>query len=108
MMLQGISISLVAWGRYHGNWDGQLLVLFIIAVAACEAGIALALIVVLCQRGGSLDIALWQQLREPGRPAYVDREVPEQEVTVPQWPTLTPAGVEPDVDIEEQMHRSHV
>ena len=36
MMLQGVSMSLVAWSRYHGNWDGQSLVLMIIAVAACE------------------------------------------------------------------------
>ena len=34
MMLQGVSISLVAWGRYHMDWGGQMLVLFIIAVAA--------------------------------------------------------------------------
>lgn len=108
MMLQGVSISLVAWGRYHGNWDGQALVIFIIAVAACEAGIALALIVVLCQRVGSLDIVLWQQLREEGQPPYVDQEVSEEQVIAPDWPKLTPAGVEPEVDVEEQTHRSHV
>jgi NADH-quinone oxidoreductase subunit K len=108
MMLQGVSISLVAWGRYHGNWDGQALVVFIIAVAACEAGIALALIVVLCQRSGSLDIVLWQQLREEGQPAYVDREIPAEQTIKRQWPKLTPAGVEPEVDVKEQMHRSHV
>ena len=84
------------------------MVIFIIAVAACEAGIALALIVVLCQRGGSLDIVLWQQLREEGQPAYVDREVPEERVIRPEWPKLTPAGVEPDADVEELTHRSHV
>lgn len=108
MMLQGVSMSLVAWSRFHGNWDGQSLVLMIIAVAACEAGIALALIVVLCQRGGSLDIVLWQQLREEDQPAYVDREIPEEEEAAVEWPQLTPAGVEPEVDIEQQMHRSHV
>lgn len=108
MMLQGVSISLVAWGRYHGNWDGQALVIFIIAVAACEAGIALALIVVLYQRGGSLDIVLWQQLREEGQSAYVDREIPDEPVITPDWPRLTPAGIEPEIDVEEQMHRSHV
>ena len=46
-MLQGVSLSLVAWGRYHNDWGGQMLVLFIIAVAACEAAIALALILML-------------------------------------------------------------
>ena len=108
IMLQGVSMSLVAWGRYHGNWDGQVLVVFIIAVAACEAAIALALIVVLCQRSGSLDVVLWQQLREEGQPAYVDREIPEELEAEPEWPTLTPSGVAPEVNLEELSHRSHV
>ena len=47
MMLQGISISLVAWGRFHNDWGGQVLVIFILTVAACEAGIALALVLML-------------------------------------------------------------
>src|SRR5437868_12367449 len=60
MMLQGVSISLVAWGRFHNDWGGQMLVIFILTVAACEAGIALALVITLYQRSGSLDIAFWQ------------------------------------------------
>ena len=56
MMLQGISISLVGWGRYHNDWGGQMLVVFIITVAACEAAIALALVLMLYRRSGKLDI----------------------------------------------------
>ena len=41
MLLQGVSVSLVAWGRYHDDWGGQVLVIFTIAVAAAEAGIAI-------------------------------------------------------------------
>src|SRR5215210_6700526 len=70
MMLQGVSVSLVAWGRYHNDWGGQILVIFILTVAACEAAIALALVVALFQRSGSLDIAFWQRLREDNQPAY--------------------------------------
>ena len=108
MMLQGVSVSLVAWGRYHGNWDGQALVLFVIAVAGCEAGIALALIVILCQRSDSLDVVVWQQLREEGQAAFVDREVPEELAAAPEWPRLTPAGIRPEADLEELLHRRHV
>ncbi|MEM8679409.1 MAG: NADH-quinone oxidoreductase subunit NuoK, partial [Planctomycetota bacterium] len=36
MMLQGVSLSVIAWGRFHGDWSGQTLVIFIITVAACE------------------------------------------------------------------------
>ena len=50
MMLQGISLSLVGFGRYHNDWGGQLLVIFIITVAACEAGIAMALVLMLARR----------------------------------------------------------
>jgi NADH-quinone oxidoreductase subunit K len=109
MMLQGVSVSLVGWGRFHGDWGGQLLVIFIVTVAACEAGIAMALILMLAQRSGKLDATDWQQLREEGQPAYVDREVPEDpDYKEPVWPTLTPAGIEPPQDIEETLHRSRV
>lgn len=37
MMLQGVSLSLVAWARYHNDFGGQMFVVFIITVAACEA-----------------------------------------------------------------------
>ena len=68
MMLQGVSLSLVAWSRFHNNFGGQMLVIFIIAVAACEAAIVLALVVTLFQRSGQLDIADWQTLREANQP----------------------------------------
>ena len=44
IMLQGVSVSLVAWSRFHNDFGGQMLVIFIIAVAACEAALALAII----------------------------------------------------------------
>ena len=108
MMLQGISVSLVGWGRYHNDWNGQMLVIFIITVAACEAGIAMALILMLAQRTGKLDAAAWQDLREEGQPAYVDREVPEERTGDLEWPQLTPAGIRPPIDHEALRHRSRV
>jgi NADH-quinone oxidoreductase subunit K len=108
MMLQGVSISFVAWGRYHNNFGGQLMVIFIITVAACEAGIAMAMILMLAQRAGKLDSTAWQDLRETGQPAFVDREVPEDRLEDRVWPTLTPSGHEPAKDIEELTHRSRV
>jgi NADH-quinone oxidoreductase subunit K len=109
MMLQGVSVSLVAWGRWHGDWGGQILVVFILAVAACEAAIALALVQMLFHRSGSLDMVFWQSLREPGQPAYVDERLPPPDEDDPtQWPRLTPAGIEPPVREDEVIHRSHV
>ena len=108
MMLQGVALSLIAWGRYHQDWGGQMLVIFIITVAACEAGIALALVLLLAQQSGKLDIAFWQDLRDPGQARFVDREVPEEMEIDRTWPTLPKAGVEPVHDPEEELHRSRV
>ncbi len=107
MMIQGVSISFVAWGRYHNNWDGQVMVIVMLAVAACEAAIAMALILMVFERSGKLDIAFWQQLREDNQPEYVDPELPAVD-DKKVWPHLSPAGVEPEHDPEETAYRSHV
>lgn len=109
MMLQGVSVSLVAWGRFYNDFGGQILVFFIITVAACEAAIALAMTLMLFRRRGSLDIALWQDLREANQPPFVDHEIPEQAPEKPpEWPELTPAGIEPEVPAEEIEYRPYV
>lgn len=108
MMLQGVSLSLVAWGRFHNDWGGQMLVIFILTVAACEAGIALALVLMLYHRSGKLDIAFWQTLREANQPRYVDHLLPDEPVQPEHWPSLPTAGVEPRQPVEELIHRSHV
>ena len=108
MMLQGVALNLVAWGRFHDDWGGQMLVLFMIAVAACEAGIALALILMLFLKSGNLDATFWQDMREEGQAAYVDRQVPEERAEDQIWPSLTPAGIEPEEEQDEFLHRSKV
>src|SRR5215468_11252307 len=60
MMLQGVAINLCAFARYRGNLQGQAFVLFILTVAACEAGIALALVLVLYRSRHTLDVSAWQ------------------------------------------------
>jgi NADH-quinone oxidoreductase subunit K len=111
MMLQGVSVSLVAWGRFHNNFSGQILVIFILTVAACEAAIALALVLLLYHRSGKLDIAFWQQVRETNQPPFVDHELPDEEESRAIWPKLTPSGIEPKIAEEKQdelVHRIHV
>ena len=99
MMLQGVALTLVAFGRYHGNWTGQVFTIMILTVAACEAAIALALVLVLFKSRSSLDVSLWNELREPGQPVVVD-DPDQAEAAVPvagpeTYPHLTIAGVEP-------------
>jgi NADH-quinone oxidoreductase subunit K len=101
MMLQGTALSLVAFGRYHGTWTGQVFTIVILTVAACEASIALALIVILYNRRSSLDVTLWQDIREAEAPETPTTDVvqeaePIEVVPGPEsYPHLTPAGVEP-------------
>ncbi len=99
MMLQGTSLTLVGFGRYHGNWTGQVFTIIILTVAASEAAIALALVLVLFNRRNSLDVTLWQDIREPGSPPTVESpeeaEPIEPEPGPESYPHLTPSGVEP-------------
>jgi NADH-quinone oxidoreductase subunit K len=99
MMLQGVALTLVGFGRYHGNWTGQVFTIVILTVAACEASIALALILILFNRRSSLDVSLWQEIREPGQAPTVDSEG-EAEPELPSdgaetYPHLLTAGIEP-------------
>jgi NADH-quinone oxidoreductase subunit K len=85
-----------------------MLVVFIITVAACEAAIAMALVMLLAQRSGKLDSAWWQDLREATQPAYVDQAIPEERIEDQVWPHLTPAGIEPERNLDEELHRPRV
>ena len=108
LMLQGVSVTLVAWSRYHGDWGGQILVIFVLTVAACEAAVALVFILQAFSRTGRLDAAAWQALREDNLPRTVDRELPAGDTAPPSWPRLSPAGIRPDSDDNQALQRDHV
>ncbi|MCY2963498.1 MAG: NADH-quinone oxidoreductase subunit NuoK [Planctomycetota bacterium] len=94
LMLQGVSTTLVGFSGYHGTWGGQVTAIFSLALAAAEAGVALALFVVLFKRGYSLDVSIWQDLREEDQPP-VDAETAAEDTPQPAekiWPQLTPSG----------------
>lgn len=106
MMLQGVSLNFIAFGNAWQNLHGQIFTIYVLTVAAAEAAIALALVLTLYRRRGSLDVSLWQELREPDQPPIVDE--PEAAVAAPEphpeWPKLTRAGVEPkhsEAEVEE-------
>ena len=95
LMLQGVALNFVAFSRVHGNLHGQVFALFIIAVAACEAGIALAMFLMLYRKKRSLDISLWQALREPGLEETRDTVPLPVEPKEEPLPGLSVSGVEP-------------
>jgi NADH-quinone oxidoreductase subunit K len=63
VMFQGVILNLVGFGLRHGNFTGQAFALFLIVIAAVEAGLALGLIVLLYRRTGTLDSQEWQRMK---------------------------------------------
>lgn len=55
LMLNAANLALVAFSRYSGRLDGQVLVFFIITVAAAEVAVGLALIAALFRRRQTVD-----------------------------------------------------
>lgn len=50
MMLNAANLSLVAFSRFNNDLDGQLMVFFVITVAAAEVAVGLALLVALFRK----------------------------------------------------------
>ncbi len=56
LMLNAANLALVAFSRYNDKLDGQVLVFFIITVAAAEVAVGLALIVALYRKRQSAHV----------------------------------------------------
>lgn len=56
LMLLAVNFNFIAFSRYLGNTDGQVFVFFILTVAAAEAAIGLAILVVLFRNRRSINV----------------------------------------------------
>ena len=56
IMLNAGNLTLIAFARQHGNADGQIFALAVMAVAAAEVAIGLGLIVAMARRRLALDV----------------------------------------------------
>ena len=56
LMLNAANVALVAMSRFNGNLDGQVMVFFIITVAAAEVAVGLALIVALYRKRRTAEV----------------------------------------------------
>jgi NADH-quinone oxidoreductase subunit K len=63
LMFQAAGLAMIAFGRYHLNFTGQTFVIFILTVAAAEAAMGLALVVLLFRRKESLDAEEWTEMK---------------------------------------------
>jgi NADH-quinone oxidoreductase subunit K len=56
LMLNSVNLTLVAFSQFLGNTTGQILVFFVMAVAAAEAAVGLAIIIALFRNKQTLNI----------------------------------------------------
>ncbi len=56
LMLNAVNLLFVTFARMHGNLDGQVLVFFVLVVAAAEVTVGLAIIVSIFRRRASADV----------------------------------------------------
>lgn len=56
LMLNAANLALVSFSRFHGDLNGQVMVFFIITVAAAEVAVGLALIVALYRKRQSVQV----------------------------------------------------
>jgi NADH-quinone oxidoreductase subunit K len=56
LMLLSVNFNFVAFSRFLGNLDGQIFVFFILTVAAAEAAIGLAILVLLFRNRGTINV----------------------------------------------------
>jgi len=63
LMLLAVNMNFVAFSHFLGNLDGQVFVFFILTVAAAEAAIGLAILVVLFRNRRTINVAELDDLR---------------------------------------------
>ncbi len=63
LMLNAVNLTFIAFSRYLGSTDGQVVVFFVMAVAAAEAVIGLAIVISVYRHRQSLDPQEMQLLK---------------------------------------------
>ena len=63
IILLAVNTNFISFSRYIGDYTGQVFVFFILSVAAVEAAIGLAILVIIFRNRGSLDIRKMNDLK---------------------------------------------
>ena len=63
LMLNAVNLSFVAFSRAHGTLDAQVLVFFVLTVAAAEAAVGLAIVIALQRHKDTLNVDAFNMLR---------------------------------------------
>ena len=63
LMLNAVNLLLVAYSSYHGDAAGQVFVFFIMAVAAAEVAVGLAILTMIYRNTGTTDVNFLNKLK---------------------------------------------
>lgn len=63
LMLNAVNISFVAFSNFLDQVNGQVMVFFVMTIAAAEAGVGLALAVTIFKKFKEINIRFFEQLR---------------------------------------------
>lgn len=63
IILLSVNTNFLAFSRYIGDYTGQIFVFFILSVAAVEAAIGLAILVIIFRSRGTLDVRKINKLK---------------------------------------------
>jgi len=63
LMLNAVNLTLAVFSRSNADETGQVLALFVVAVAAAEACVGLAIVIALYRLKGSVDLDLFRSLK---------------------------------------------
>ena len=63
LMLNAVNLSFVAFSKYLGKADAQIIVFFVMTIAAAEAAVGLALLVSIYKRFKEVNIRFFEHLR---------------------------------------------
>ena len=56
LILNAVNVNLVAFGAFHNDTTGQIFALFVIAIAAAEVGVGLAIVLLIYRNRTSVDL----------------------------------------------------
>lgn len=63
LMLNAVNLTFIAFAKYTDRIDGQIMVFFVMTIAAAEAAVGLALVVAIFKRFREVNIRFFEHLK---------------------------------------------
>ena len=63
LMFNGVNVALAGFARFHQNYEGHVFVLMVMAVAAAEVAVGLAIVILLFRNRRTVDSSEFRELR---------------------------------------------